>query len=399
MKIAMVNNLYTPHMIGGAELFMQGLAEDLQRNGMEVHVATLGKQIRSDVVNGVPVRYIQLENIHWPFGESHGGLQKLLWHVRDIRNSLMGQQLGRFLDEVSPDVVHTGNLSGFSVTAWNEAGKRGIPIVHTVHDFHLLCIRSSMFRSGRPCTSQCLLCGLFSWAKHGPMRFVTRAVGVSDYIIRTHREYGWFRDIPTTHIYNSCEFADNSQNERKDVPVVLGFMGRLSPAKGVDFILESYLKSPLAQTTELLIAGKGDEAYTGKIRKRIAGSKARLIGHVTPQQLYQQIDLLVVPSLGGEAFGRVIIEANAHGIPVLATNRGAIPEIVEEGLTGYIIDPNDTEALSLALVSLVARGSSLRQMAPACRSKAREFRPEVIRRQYEELYATSANSRPTKYAL
>jgi glycosyltransferase involved in cell wall biosynthesis len=70
----------------------------------------------------------------------------------DIYNPLMAWEVKKIIDREQPDLVHTHNLQGFSVAAWKVVKKRGLPLVHTMHDYYLLCPRNTMFGGGRNCT-------------------------------------------------------------------------------------------------------------------------------------------------------------------------------------------------------------------------------------------------------
>jgi len=79
------------------------------------------------------------------------------------------------------------------------------------------------------------------------------------------------------------------------------------------------------------------------LRKRAEGLPVEFLGYVKPEELFRLIHCLVVSSRWHEPFGRVIIETFACAIPVIASNRGGIPEIVDEGQTGWLYDPDIPE--------------------------------------------------------
>ncbi|HIE0173615.1 TPA: glycosyltransferase [Serratia marcescens] len=128
MKIALINTLYAPYKIGGAEVSVQLLAESLQRAGHEVGVFCLHEfdEIKYDTLNGVHIAYLPLKNMYWPFQASSASkLKKAVWHLLDSYNPFMARAMRKELRKFSPDVVHTNNLSGFSVAAWRVAKKLG----------------------------------------------------------------------------------------------------------------------------------------------------------------------------------------------------------------------------------------------------------------------------------
>jgi glycosyltransferase involved in cell wall biosynthesis len=92
--------------------------------------------------------------------------------------------------------------------------------------------------------------------------------------------------------------------------------------------------------------------------------------HEMPRH-YQQADLFVLPSRR-ESFGLVLAEAMACGLPVVATTAGAIPEVVEDGLTGVLVPPDDPEALANAVRSLLSNRPRMQAMGTAGAQRVRQ---------------------------
>ena len=139
--------MYPPEIVGGAEVSVALLAEALAQRGHQVVVVCLHRE-RGFVVgerDGVRVYRVLIDNFYWPFENNRrrSVLRKLAWHLRDTWNQKAAHRFADILDEENPDVVHTNNLSGFSVSVWREARQRGIRIVHTLRDYSLLCKRST----------------------------------------------------------------------------------------------------------------------------------------------------------------------------------------------------------------------------------------------------------------
>jgi glycosyltransferase involved in cell wall biosynthesis len=166
----------------------------------------------------------------------------------------------------------------------------------------------------------------------------------------------------------------------------LGAVGRLSPEKGFDFLVEAM--SHLAQC-HLTVVGDGPERprLESLIRKYGLEDRVTLAGWVDPpwtQRLTFQI--LVAPSLE-DSFPLVLLEAMMAGIPVVASNVGGIPEIVEEGRTGTLVPPRDPVALAHAIEQLL-QDEPLRlamglQSGEAARSR---FSVATMAKQFEDLY-------------
>jgi glycosyltransferase involved in cell wall biosynthesis len=112
----------------------------------------------------------------------------------------------------------------------------------------------------------------------------------------------------------------------------------------------------------------------------------RFLGFTRAEEFYRQLDVLVVPSLWHEPFGMVVIEAFAHGVPVVGSRRGGIPEIVGDGRTGLLFEPDAPGELRDALAALVADPGRAAEMRPRCLERARDFQPDAVIRSYRELY-------------
>ena len=76
------------------------------------------------------------------------------------------------------------------------------------------------------------------------------------------------------------------------------------------------------------------------MRERYKCDTISFQGFQLPEDIYQNIDILIVPSLFEEPFGRIVVEANSYDIPVLVSKRGGLPEIIRNGQNGYIFDPD-----------------------------------------------------------
>jgi len=117
------------------------------------------------------------------------------------------------------------------------------------------------------------------------------------------------------------------------------------------------------------------------------------VGWMKPEEFYPTIDVLVVPSLWHEPLGRVVFEAYSYGVPVLGARRGGIPEIIDEGETGFVFDPEHQQELIALLRRILDRPSVVEGMREKCRRKSEEFSSETIGTQHQRLYLELLASR------
>jgi glycosyltransferase involved in cell wall biosynthesis len=379
MKIALVNDKYIHHAGGGAQESVRILAESLATRGHQVSVwATTyqPKQRRTTEVHAkVKVTFLPVANVYWPHGKRPSHL-KPLWHAIDSHNPIMARRIGQLLDEEKPDILHTNILAGFSPAIWAEASRRDIPVVHTVRDYYLVCPKGAKFRNGAECVSPCATCRLYSLPKKIATRHVDAVVSISHHLSRAHIIASPIREV----IHNSYQADGRLLPRANGIGLKVGFLGRLFETKGIEILMEAVRQSDSAH---LYVAGQGLPEYVEKLRQQ-APPRTTFLGTIPPRDLFEKIDVLVVPSLWHEPFGRVAIEALAWGIPVIASQRGGLPEIVQPGVNGWLFEPNEKNSLADLLRTLTPE--ICHAMREACLERARAFLPEVITAQYEQLY-------------
>jgi glycosyltransferase involved in cell wall biosynthesis len=395
VKLLLVNTLYHPGEVGGAERSVRLLAEELVRSGQEVAVicaAPARAPARSDL-NGVAVHRVRLKNLYWPFREApNPRVLKPLWHALDAYNPWMARAVGRILDEERPDVVHTHNLAGFSASVWRQAEERRLPLVHTLRDYYLLCPRSSLFRGeGRDdenCRSQCLPCKVVTLARRRLSRKVDHVVGISRFVLERHLRCGYFAGVEGRGvIYNGVErVLERAAGPVRGHALRLGFLGRLHPEKGIGRLVRSFGATGLSREASLVVAGTGPADYVESLKREAARSAVEFVGSVAPRELFSRIDVLVVPSLCLETLSRAILESYAHGVPVIGSSRGGIPEIIEDGRTGFIFDPDEQGGLAQAVRRILDAPGLLDRMREAALAKAEELSPERMAAEHLRVY-------------
>ena len=176
----------------------------------------------------------------------------------------------------------------------------------------------------------------------------------------------------------------------------VGYAGRLEPHKGVDVLLDSLVRD---DRLELSIAGAGPQE--GELRHRVQSQglreRVRFLGPIRPENLphfYRSLDVLAVPSLTTsswvEQFGRVAVEAQACGTPVVVSDSGALPEVV--GDAGVIVPAGDAARLGDALARVGRDPALAGELRRAGLARARRTGWEHVADLYEALYARASGS-------
>lgn len=350
MKILIFNEYYYPYERGGAEVSTRLLAESLCRLGHEIFIVTTCDRNYEMIHNGVNVFYIKANPIYWDGNcKAKTIAKKILWHIVDMNNPFILPFIDSIINKISPDVIHTNNLSHFSCSVWKIAKKRNIPICHTLRDYYLLCHKCTLYNHDEVCKQRCLPCRISSFFKAQYSRYVNTVVGISNHILLRHLQEGFFDNVSEKQVIFNPVSNDKIIN-RKDQNNKIGFIGSLKASKGIEFLIKSFLSCKREDYT-LLVAGKGDSEYENHLRSICAHAiNIEFLGRMEPKTFYNQIGLLVVPSLWEEPFGRIVVEAIACGVPVLASNQGGISEILKDRKEGTLFNIDDENSLKNKLL-------------------------------------------------
>jgi glycosyltransferase involved in cell wall biosynthesis len=395
MKPLFITSLYYPNQVGGAEKVARIVAEGMLQHSHQPVVVTTqeGSGDSINQVNGVKVYYIGLKNIYWPHSrKERPGVARALWHGIDRYNPLMARAVAQVLDAEKPDIVHTHNLTGFSCSVWNKVKSRRLPLIHTLHDYSLMCPKTSMFSNGRTCQGQCTTCALYTSPSKRLSATVDYVVGISRFILERHLTSGYFQNARACMIHNALpgKPACESHHEHTGRPLQLGYVGQLTPTKGIGELVRQMSVWDSSQC-QLIVAGKGAAAYEAMLRDQ-APKNVRFLGFVNPDEVYRNVDVVVVPSLWEEPLGMIVPEAYMHGVPVIVSRRGGLPEMVEEGRTGLTYEPLEPGALLEAINVFLRDGRVLYDMRLAALKKADQFLEGRMQTQYLDLMANAAEA-------
>ena len=271
-----------------------------------------------------------------------------------------------------------------SPSVYQVAFDLGIPVVHFLHNYRLSCVNGSFLNHGEPC-ERCikgnflpavqticwresrLACGLMGIAlarvrKLKVFERVSAWIALSQAQRALHLKMG----LPDRTLHVVPHFLDFSAARVSALPPngYALFLGRLSPEKGVANLLLGWkkLKTPGAR---LVIAGSGpEEARLRRIIVQNELTSVELRGFVEPAkhpELWANAKFLIVPSTWNEPFGLVVLEALAHGRPLVVSNLGALSEIAAD--SGLVVDPWMPEEIANACDRLLGDTKLAQEMA------------------------------------
>jgi glycosyltransferase involved in cell wall biosynthesis len=272
------------------------------------------------------------------------------------------------------------------------SGRYDVAHAHLVHaDWHLAL--AGLFARSVPLVS----------TKHNPdpfrttlpFRIVERAAlsryGAVIAISEALREF--LADTVTAHAvtvrYGLTASAAPPAREPRDTTRFLG-VGRLEEQKGYEVAIEAMpLVVEQVHDAHLTIAGEGSKRpeLTAAIERLGLGDAVHLLGRREDiSDLMLDADVFV-HTARWEGFGLVLLEAMRAALPIVATRVGAIPEVVDDGVTGTLVPPDDSRALADALVELARQPSLRRERGLAGFARLRDqFSPEVMAREVAEIY-------------
>jgi glycosyltransferase involved in cell wall biosynthesis len=337
----------------------------------------------------------------YTFRGSTGPLRALRETVNPDAVRVVRRVVGAF----DPQVVHLGMiLTQASPAVLPAFGGR--PVLWVPNEYRPICPRGTrLLPDGRPCPHPV---GLACLRNHcfGPPGLAPRLVQLAmlrhwrpliDHVVSPSRAFadelerhGVSVDEVVPHGVLISPAADPSVV----VPNRIGFAGRLVPEKGAHTVIEALaLLPPSMADIRLVIAGDGpDRAVLDDLVTRLGlGSRVEFTGHLSRQDVQRcmaSVALQIVPSLWAEPFGLVVVEAMARGTPVLASATGALPELLEDGRTGYLCPPGDPARLAARMVEVLADRAHLAAVGrEAMRVAGRAFNVERLTDRFLEIYA------------
>lgn len=198
------------------------------------------------------------------------------------------------------------------------------------------------------------------------------------------------RDRDVQVVYNGVRRMAEGKRDGPAAEFRIGVIGRISPEKGqADFLRAARILHGLAAPCRFLICGSPLFSDPGALRY---GAAVEALAEGLPVEfngwtedidgVLGRLDLLVVPSTAVDATPRVVMEAFAAGVPVVAFACGGIPEIVEHGVTGFLVEERSAQGLAFAIRDLLGKPERLLEIAERARAKARgEFSLERYRAQ------------------
>ena len=420
MRILYVSHLFLPRYSGGTEVLTFQVAREMQRRGHAVEVLTC-EDFRSasthvegfdEPYEGVPVHRLQLDPALSP------DPVRVQYHFSAVEDYLVPR-----LRRQRPDLLHVHHF-GFLTTAVATAAYRlDIPVVFTATDFWLICPTSQLLRydrslcNGPTNLAKCAKCvtatyhraapyqrllavipeRVFNWAARGlaprwagrspPAQALTSLLDRAEWNRQVARKFARLlvasRFMQKTMVENGIPtermvllpfgldtgWAASLPPRRFKPPLRIGFIGAISPHKGLHVLVEAFQLLAAGQRARLDIYGRLDfaPAYGEHVRERTAKTSGICFrGTFPPQEIgrvLSELDVLVIPSLWYENTPLVLLSALAARLPVIVSDMGGLVEMVRPGEAGLVVPAGDPAALAAALDRCLSQPSLLPELS------------------------------------
>lgn len=384
MRIMMFSHSYPP-TLSGVALVAQKLARAMVEDGHHVLVVTASEYGEPYQSEDRGVQLERLRSLRNPFWSSG----RIPWASRATIEELIGA--------FQPDLIHSHEnaLLSFQLTSMPRPAR----IPYMASCYFLPRFVTHYVGEGKPVATAT---EAIVW------KYSVGTLNRYDYVVfstPTHRqafiEHGL--RVPSIEISNGLDteryYPANGQPEEVEAiakryalpphPRIL-FVGRLMKDKKIDLLVEAMATVCAEEEAHLLIVGRGDEEKSIGAQARELGleGNVHLLGYVPESDLpkiYRSADLFVIAAVA-EVQSIPVLQAVASGLPIVAADAGALPELVRPGYNGLLVQPGDSRALGEAILKVVRNASYRAELGRASLEMARGHSQELTFRAYLNLY-------------
>jgi glycosyltransferase involved in cell wall biosynthesis len=406
LRVLLLTQFYPP-VIGGEERHVRNLGAALAARGHQVGVATQAGPRAAGTEQDGAVAVHALRGTLQRVGALFTDPQRQ--HAPPIPDPELTLGLRRLIAREQPDIIHAHNWMLHSFIPLKPFIRA--PLVVTLHDYSLVCARKNFMHQGQPCSGpawlKCLRCAndhyhgvkgsitaLGNWANGALERqAVNKFLAVSGAVARFNNLAGG--NVPFEVVPN---FVPDNISELSTEPLdaylshlpgeYILFVGDLHPQKGVGLLLDAYAR--LASPPPLVLIGR-----------RFAETPVTLPPgavvfeswpHAAIMHAWRRCLFGVAPSIWHEPCATVVLEGMAQAKPMVVTDMGGMPDLVDHGTTGLVMPP-DPASIAHALATLIADPDLRQRMGTAGLARVANFKASTvvdrIQRVYQELLTHS----------
>lgn len=375
MKILLVNKFLYPR--GGAETYFLKLGKQLEN--MKNDVEYFGMYDKKNIVGNYSKQYTKNMDFH------SNRIGKLFYPLKIIYSFEAKRKIRKVINDFKPDIVHINNIN-FQLTPSiiEEIHKHNIPIVQTVHDYQMICPNHMLYniQSNSIC-EKCLSESKKNCIKNKCIHN-SRTKSLIGYIeaslykrLKTYEKVDMYicpskfmeKKLLTNELYKGKTYAISNfididkTKETKEIDKAdyVLYFGRLSEEKGIELFIEVCKE---LKNIKFIIAGSGPMEEKCKNI-----SNVEFVGFKNGKELEEIISkalFTVYPSIWYENCPLSVLESESLGTPVLSTKLGGTTELIDNGITGCLIDNMSKESLAHAIQEMYYNKENLKKMSKNC---------------------------------
>ena len=353
------------------------MGHEVQYFGMEDENRTVGNQVES---------YTASMDFH------SGGFQKILYPFKIIYSLEARKKIRIILDDFKPDVIHLNNINFqltpsiiYEVRKWEKREKYNVKIVYTAHDFQWVCPNHMlMIPSTKELCFKCRNgrygeCAKNKCIHNSKVKSILGTVEAFTYkVLKTYEKVDvvicpshFMKKVLSNNpaitnklivMHNYCTMGSFAKREKKNYVL---YFGRYSEEKGIDVLLKVCRMLP---EISFVFAGDGPLKEEVELVKNVHN-----MGFLSGDELkniISQSKMTIVPSIWYENCPFTIIEAQKLGTPVIASDLGGIPELIDAGKTGEIFESGNVEQLASIIQEVWNDDLKCKEYSLNCQKKA-----------------------------
>lgn len=362
LKFLMTCSFYPPYHVGGDATHVEYLSKELAQRGHEVHVVHSLDAYRVKRSGSLPPEPAEQKNLFIHTVKSPIRTMDPLVTYAFGHSFWVGRKFSQIVKEVQPDIVHHHNLS---LLGYGLLKKRADYLsLYTAHDYWLVCPTNNLFKNQKEvCVEKsCYSCTLKSkripqlWRSYKNFKSAVKNIDLlispSEYVRkRLLQEI----TLPSITLPNFVPPAPSNVSS-VDYGNYFLFLGMLEKHKGILNLLELFKEQRRNLNARLVIAGGGSlSSYIQEYIKKNSLSKDVLflgfVDNSTKYSLYANALAVVIPSIWPENAPLVALESLSVGTPVITSNQGGLPEIIEKVNGKLVFD--DVDGLKSALLTFL----------------------------------------------
>lgn len=381
MRVLMVNKFLFPN--GGSETYIFDIGKQLEEMGHEVQY--FGMKDENRIVGNQAESYTASMDFHT------GGIQKLLYPFKIIYSVEARKKIRVVLDDFKPQVVHLNNINFqltpsiiYEVRKWEKQSKCKVKIIYTAHDFQWVCPNHMlMIPSNKELCFKCKggrygQCAKNKCIHNSAVKSILGSMEAYLYkILKTYEKVDniicpslFMENMLSTNpsiadklitMHNYCTVDSVVEKEKKDYVL---YFGRYSEEKGMEVLLKACEKLP-----EVSFVFAGDGPLKEQVEKLSNIENKGFLNGEELRKVISQAQFVVVPSIWYENCPFTVIEAQKLGTPVIGSNIGGIPELLDIGKTGEVFEVSDVEMLIEYILKLWNDKDICKSYIKNCRKK------------------------------